>query len=459
MSAARVDLAIVGAGPAGMAAALAGRAHGLTVTVLDAQGAAGGQIYRDVAGAPASRIRLLGPDYQAGAELARRFAASGATHLRSATVWQLTRERRINYLQAGAGGELEAGAVVLCTGALERPMPVPGWTLPGVMTAGAAQILLKSADVVPAGPVVLAGNGPLLYLLADQYRRAGVRVAAMVDSTSLADWVRAAPRLPAALRDWRLLAKGMRLLRALRESGIPVHRGARGIAIDGPGEARRMRFHTAAGPQAVEAGLFLLHQGVVPDTQATRALGAAHTWNEAARCWQPATLSDGQLVGLERTYVAGDGARIMGAAAAEHSGRLAGLAAARALRGGAGGAALDADIEQARSQLRAAGAARPFLDALYRPGGAFRTPADEVVVCRCEEITAGTIRGHVRAGCLGPGQLKSFARCGMGPCQGRQCALTACEIIAAERGLPPAAIEPARVRFPLTPITLGEMGD
>jgi NADPH-dependent 2,4-dienoyl-CoA reductase/sulfur reductase-like enzyme len=447
------DIAVIGAGPAGMAAAIAARSAGLSVVVLDEQQAPGGQIYRGVLATDARRSAILGSDYSDGARLAQDFAQCGAEHRTGASVWQVSRERRIDYLRDGVPHELNARAVILCTGAMERPFPVPGWTLPGVMTAGAGQILLKASGLIPAGPVVLAGCGPLLYLLAVQYLRAGVRIAAVVDTTERADVLRALPLLPGALGDLRLLLKGWGLLRALKASGTRIFRGARGIAIEGTEAAHAISFRTRQGEQRIEASLFLLHQGIVPNTQVTRSLRATHLWDEGQLCFRPGLSTEGALAGVPGFFVAGDGASIMGAPASAASGALAGLAAARTL----GASGLDARIAQAQRKLQSLRRARPFIDAVYQPRREFRIPADPVLVCRCEEITAGEIRRHVRAGCVGPNQLKSFTRCGMGPCQGRQCGLTASEIIAAERGVAPAEVGYQRVRPPIKPITVGEL--
>lgn len=444
------DVAVIGAGPAGMAAAIAARRAGLSVVVLDEQAAPGGQIYRNVLATDARRAAILGADYEAGAALARAFAASGAEHRTGASVWQVTRERRIHYLREGVSETLDARAVLLCTGAMERPFPVPGWTLPGVMTAGAGQILLKASGVVPSARVVLAGCGPLLYLLAAQYLRAGVPIAAVVDTTERADYLRALPLLPAALRDPALLFKGWRLLRGLRD--VPHFRGATAIAIEGDTSAQSIHFHSGGREHRIATSLVLLHQGIVPNTQVTRSLRATHAWDAQQLCFRPELEAHGALRGVPGFFVAGDGATIMGALASAASGEVAGLAAARLL-GADTGAALDA----AERRLQGLRRARPFVDALYQPRRAFRIPADPVLVCRCEEVTAGEIRRHVRAGCVGPNQLKSFTRCGMGPCQGRQCGLTASELIADERGLAPGEVGYQRVRPPLKPITLGEL--
>ncbi len=445
-----VDIAVVGAGPGGMAAAVAARSAGRSVVVLDEQPRPGGQIYRGIENATPALRGVLGTDYAAGAAPVDGLRASGAHYVPGAAVWQITRERELHYLQDGAARRLRAGRVILCMGAIERPMPMPGWTLPGVMTAGAAQILLKSSAVAPAGPVALAGCGPLLYLLAWQLRRAGMPVRAVIDTTDWRAYARALPLLPGALREWRLLAKGMRLLAALRGNGTAVYGGAQALAVEGDEAARAIRFIAGGRAHRVDASLILLHQGVVPNTHASMALRAAHRWDEAQLCWVPVTHETGELAGLPGVFVAGDGAGIIGAQACAVSGRIAGLAAA-------GNHAAPAEIAALLASLRRTRAARRYLDRLFRPLPSLRVPADDVIVCRCEEVTAGELRRLVRAGCEGPNQMKAFTRCGMGPCQGRQCAVTVSELIAAERGVPVEQVGHLRIRPPLKPITLGEL--
>ena len=204
-----IDLVIVGAGPAGLAAACEARQSGLAVMLLDEQPAAGGQIYRAVDAASSKRRAVLGDDYAAGAELTRAFAASGATHVAGAAVWNVGRDLTVNYLHGGANCAVQARHIVLASGAMERPFPIPGWTLPGVMGAGAAQILYKSAGALPKEPVVLAGCGPLLYLLASQYLQAGVTLKAVIHTTQASDYVKATSHLVGALKGWRDLRKGL----------------------------------------------------------------------------------------------------------------------------------------------------------------------------------------------------------------------------------------------------------
>jgi NADPH-dependent 2,4-dienoyl-CoA reductase/sulfur reductase-like enzyme len=450
-----VDIAIVGGGPAGMTAAVTARRHGASVALLDEQLAAGGQIYRGVTDAAPERMQVLGPDYAVGAALAQEFAASGAHHIPGAAVWQVTAQRQVHYLRHGAVRSVQAQRVLLCTGAMERPFPIPGWTLPGVLTAGAAQILLKGSGMAPRSPVVLAGCGPLLYLLGWQYVRAGVPIAAIVDTTDGADYRRAVRHAGGALAGWRYLKKGLMLMATLRRAGVPFYGGATDLHVLGDREVQGLGFTSGGSRRDVRTPLVLLHQGVVPNTQFTWSLRARHVWDDAQLCWSPVTDAWGEL-DVPGIFVAGDGRGIGGAQVAALQGKLASLAATAQVRKLDDGARDDL-AEPLRAEMRRHLFIRPFLDALYRPKQANRIPADDTIVCRCEEVTAGDVRGYVRIGCAGPNQAKSFGRCGMGPCQGRQCGLTVTEVIAQARGVSPAETGYFRIRPPIKPITLGEL--
>jgi len=214
------DIAVVGAGPAGMAAATVAAAHGAAVVLFDEQGEAGGQIYRRLASQTIKDQNILGSDYYAGQELVSELGSSGAEHVTGATVWQVSPEREIGISSEGSARLLSASQVILATGAQERPFPVPGWTLPGVMTAGGAQVMLKSSGLaVP--DAVFAGSGPLLYLIAYQYMKAGIPIRAILDTTPRVNALRALPHLPSALLSIGALMKGRRWIASLRAAGIP----------------------------------------------------------------------------------------------------------------------------------------------------------------------------------------------------------------------------------------------
>jgi NADPH-dependent 2,4-dienoyl-CoA reductase/sulfur reductase-like enzyme len=449
------DLLIIGAGPAGMSAALEARRHGLSVALLDEQRSPGGQIYRNIDHSDPQRLAILGADYQAGLRLSQAFMACGARYITGAAVWQVTPQKQVHYLLDGRAHVLQARRLLIATGAYERPMPIPGWTLPGVMTAGAGQILLKSAALLPAAPVILAGCGPLLYLLAVQYLRAGIALAALVDTSSHADALRAWRQLPGALRGWRDLLKGVSLLATLRRAGVKHYRGARDLAIEGEEQAQALRFSSGGVERRIPANLILLHQGVVPNTQISWSLLLQHHWSSEQLCWSAERDAWGET-SLAGIFIAGDSGAIGGALVAQQQGRLAALAIVGQLQRLAA-PAIEALAKPYRRALARQLAARPLLDALYRPPLESRVPADEVIVCRCEEVSAGDVRQHVDLGCLGPNQTKAFGRCGMGPCQGRLCGLSVTEVIAERRGVCPEQVGYYRIRSPLKPITLAQL--
>ena len=444
-----IDLAIVGAGPAGMAAAILAAELGLGTLVADEQPAPGGQIYRAVerAGDPSP----LGPDYIAGRRLAAAFRAGAIDYRPGTALWHIEPDGGTLWLAGADGTErISARRVLLATGALERPAPIPGWTLPGVMTVGAAQILLKTADTVPEGRAVRAGQGPLLYLAALQLARAGAPPLAILETTPHANYHAAVAHLGGWWAGRHLLAKGLGLILAIRRAGIPVRRGVRGLRALGRDRVEGVAWDGGA----LVADHLFLHEGVIPNTQVTMALQLGHRWDQAQLCWRP-MLDEWGRTSIPDIAVAGDGGGIFGAEAAALSGRLAALDAAAAF-GRIADSERDRRAAPIRSALAREQALRPFLDALYRPDASVLVPTgDDTIACRCEEVTVGRIRNAVRLGAPGPNQLKAFTRCGMGPCQGRICGPIVSAVIAAERGVPMSEVGAYRPRAPYKPITVG----
>jgi thioredoxin reductase len=456
-----LDVAIVGAGPAGLAAATLCAERGLSVSLYDEQGGPGGQVHRAVTASPLAHAGILDADYWAGASAVRAFEHSGARYVRHACVWSAVRADdgvfRLG-ITAGPHGtrhtiEVRARAVILATGALERPFPIPGWTLPGVLLAGGAQALLKTAGVVPRGRTVLAGCGPLLWLLAAQYLRAGVAIEAVLDTTPRGRLAQALRHAPAFLRS-PYFAKGLSLVRSVRRR-VRIVEYVSALAIEGETAATGVRCTAEGATLVVPADTVLLHQGVVPDVNLVAAAGGALAWDDAQACFAPVVDPWGATT-VPGLYVAGDGAGIAGAEAAPLRGRLTALAVANA-GGTLDGATRDRLARPLRAALAIALRGRAFLDALYRPDAAFRVPAGDTIACRCEEVTADAVAAAARAGCPGPNQMKSYTRCGMGPCQGRYCALTVTEIIAREQHRAPGDVGCLRARFPAKPVTLGEL--
>lgn len=450
----RFDLAVIGAGPAGMTTASQAASLGLRVALLDEQPRAGGQIYRDVDRVKPARAAILGQDYTYGKRLTYQLARESLVHFTGAMVWSIEDGFRVFFTKAGNGAKVVADKVVLATGALERPMPVPGWTLPGVMTAGAGQILLKQSGVL-ARNAVLVGSGPLLYLTAAQMVRAGSPPVALIETQTRADLISAMRHLGGAMRGWQYLIKGLRLLSEIIRAGVPRYVSATNIAIEGQDTAEAISFATDGKQHRIACSTVFLHHGIVPNTQAARSLGAIHCWDDRQACFTP-KLDEWCRTNVRGLYVVGDGGGIAGAKAAEISGRLVALKLAEET-GYLPVAERDSRARLLRSALVREHAVRPFLDVAYPPYAAALTPDDDTIVCRCEEVTAGDIRGYAKLGCRGPNQTKAFGRAGMGPCQGRYCGLTVTALLTQAHGQTPDDTGYYRIRPPLKPVTLGEL--
>jgi NADPH-dependent 2,4-dienoyl-CoA reductase/sulfur reductase-like enzyme len=448
------DLVVIGAGPAGLAAASEASSLGLATLLLDEQAAPGGQIYRAIEARTLQDAGLLSGDDAHGTALAREMRQSGTDYLPWTTIFDISPDRWLGIDGPSGLSFVHGDRVLIATGALERPFPISGWTLPGVMTAGAAQILLKTTGAVTAAGTVLAGTGPLLYLLAAQLLHAGGRLDALLDTTEPGAYRRALTHLPRALGG--KLLRGLGLLRTLRRAGVRHLRGVRALRAEGGDRLESVVFSTGGAEERLPAALLLLHQGVVPNIQISQALRLDHTWHEGQLCFAPTTDGYGET-STSGIFIAGDGAGIEGAEAAAASGRIAALQIACQL-GRIDAAARDARMASPCRVRRRERRLRPFLETLYRPADAFRVPApDDVLVCRCEEVSAGQVREGVRRGAQGPNQLKAFLRCGMGPCQGRLCGLTVCETIAAARRISPAEVGYYRLRPPIKPVALGAL--
>ncbi len=453
------SLAVIGAGPAGMAAARAARDAGADVTVIDDNAAAGGQAYRDLQANAASRpgaMTVLGDDYGQGRALLERFQSCGATIMTGAGVWSVEPGGTVHVVDHAGVGQVQARRVIIAAGAMERPVPIPGWTLPGVITLGAAQTVLKSPGLVPDGRTVIAGCGPLLYLAAMQLLDAGADIAAILDTTRPGHRRAALAHLPGTLLNAAPLRKGLKWRRALKRSGVPFIPDAYGIRAHGTEALETVVYGTGGQHQTVAADTLLLHAGIVPSHHLAALAGCRLQWDGMQAAWHTVA-DDWGATTVDTIGVAGDCAAIGGAELAVQSGRLAGLDAAYRL-GFLDRAARDRAGSSVLRMIRRQRPLRRFLDSYFRPPDEFLMPPDDdTIVCRCEDVTAGAVRQAAALGAPGPNQTKAFTRAGMGPCQGRMCAATVAHLIAEVQNRPVSGIDPLRARPPLKPLTVGQM--
>ncbi len=445
------DAVVIGAGPAGLNAACGMAEFGLRVALVDEQPAPGGQIYRGVTHPEAERRFREHDEYRRGLDLVRRFLRSTVEYMPGTLVWMLE-PNRVFCLRDGRPFELKTRLTVVAVGAMERPAPFPGWTLPGVMTAGSADILRKGAGTAPQGPVILAGSGPLLPLAGSHLARDGA-LACVLDSTPPGNLLRAAPWAPLAAAGAGLLLRGARMLRTVKKSGAPLFGAVRDIAAHGSRAVEEVSFSAGGKTLRVPAKTLLYHAGVIPRTQISRALRLAHVWNARQQCWQAATDIFGES-SRQGIYLIGDCAQVRGADAAALKGKICAAAVAKKDR-------LIPPREAFRllaplfAALARVLAPRPFVDALFTPRGDIYQLADDVVVCRCENITAGEIRAAVADGLHEVNEIKLFTRAGMGNCQGRTCGPAVAGVAARALGVNAAKTGYLSCRQPVRPVPLG----
>ena len=442
---------VVGAGPAGVRAAETLLRHGVRPIVIDEAPRAGGQIYRQQpAGFTRSARALYGFEAGKATRLHAAFAAfAGRIDYRPDTlVWNLWRNVA-HTIGPNGTDELPFDALLLATGAMDRIIPLPGWTLPGVFSMGGAQVALKYQGCAIGRRVVFCGTGPLLYLVADQYRKAGARVAAVCDTARLSAAIGLLPSLAAGRAT---ILKGIYYANRLRLGGVPVLNGVTPLRFEGGSRVEALRLRTANGRErtiacdAVGYGFTLK-----PETQLADLAGLAFGFDPRARLWLPEVDEDGRG-SAPGIYLAGDGVSIAGADAAEQRGELAALA----LLKDHGVTVPTRRIETLRRGLRRLKRFRDGLDSLFPvPATLVRRINDEVVVCRCEAITAGEIRHAASA--LGAGEVnrcKALTRAGMGRCQARLCGSNIAELIAHARDVPVEAVGRLRGQAPVKPLPL-----
>jgi thioredoxin reductase/bacterioferritin-associated ferredoxin len=461
-----VDLIILGAGPAGLSAGIEAARAGAQVTLLDESVAPGGQIFRPFNyGFALKNPRILGHDYSRGLKLFSEFKSIGhhVTYLKNALVWNITGDNALSYTHDGKSFEARYRKLIIAAGAYDRPVPFPGWTLPGVFTAGGAQRLIKDSRVLPGASILLAGTGPMQMALGNQIAKAGGRVKAIVEASAIDNWWHLAR---AAWGRWALLMDAAGYFWGIRKSGIPLLR--RHIIVEARGDGRveeaiiaevdrnwRIKDGTH---KALRVDTICLGYGFIPSTELTRLAKCAHRYDPALRGWQPVR-GETMETSVPGIFAAGDCTGIGGSLAAIEEGRIAGIAAARDLGLLIDSAALQ-KIRACHQRLRGLNRLRSELNKISVPRpGLFELADDRTVICRCEELTLGEIKKVVSEGITDMNEVKRLTRMGMGRCQGRICGPVMHEIIAREKGLAPNDIPYLKPRLPVKPIPLAALGN
>ncbi|MEM7696644.1 MAG: FAD-dependent oxidoreductase [Pseudomonadota bacterium] len=424
-----VDLVIIGAGPAGIAAALTAARAGVSPVLLDERATAGGQYFK----APAEGARL-DRQHREGARQRAALAAANVEHRADALVWFADRDASgitLGVFQGGRGSVLRAKAVILATGAYERPPIVPGWTLPGVMTIGAAQSLLRSGGALPGTRIAIASEGPLGLQLAAELVRAGAppvmvaergRPHGLGNLSALLQAIAAAPRL---------VIDGAAAFATLARAGVPFRAATQLVRCEGEGRVARAVLEPVGGgaEMSVSVDAVCVGEGFLPQVEVARLLGCEAPLDPAHGAPVPVRDADGATSVLG-VFVAGDAGGLGGARVAAAEGAVVGTAALRFLGG--------QPTPVSRRALQRARRFQKALWSIYR-APARGEPAAEAMLCRCEGVRVADAAAAIASGARDLGALKRLTRLGMGRCQGRYCSGPAAQMLGAAEGFAPQA--------------------
>ena len=460
---AQTGIVVVGAGPAGINAAIAAAESGAKVTLIDGYPRTGGQYYKQMP----DEFRTAAPREAQGVEaLFGRYRRPEITLLPNTRIWNINESLLLNLQGPGAPPLLQAQAVILATGAYDRPAAFPGWTLPGVMSLGAAQSMLKSQRILPGRKILIVGSGPLLLALGAALRQAqGVEVVAVLEGSK--ELTRFKPERIAALwGQWTRLREGIDYVQTLRRAGVPYRLGwgiVRALGEESVEGAIVAKLDHDWRPipgseQTLACDTICIGYGFVPETALGRLAGADHSFQPALGGWVPGRDEFMQTT-LPGLYSVGDGAGIGGAAQAAVEGRIAGMAAAfRIDINGRTDSSLAQLVAPELSVLRRERRFQRLYGELFSPGPGLDELADgETIICRCEAIRLAEVRDAVNMGADTLGAVKGLTRAGMGECQGRICGPLLAGQVARLCGKERQAAGSFSPRPPVQPLTIGEL--
>jgi NADPH-dependent 2,4-dienoyl-CoA reductase/sulfur reductase-like enzyme len=456
------DVAILGAGPAGLAAADMLAGHGLEVHLLDENPHVGGQLLRrPAAESPAKPFLEIDGTRRHGRRLIVRLARNGVIVSKVAQVLGIFPQNRL-LVQAADGRvfEMAARCIVCATGARERFIPFPGWTLPGVISTGAAQILLKSSGMLPAPNTLVSGIGPLPLLLARQLVAHGGRVPVVLDGSSLKEKFQMLRMLHGKAGK---LAEGVWLMASLAAAGVSIRFNHRVLSAAGDHRLEAVTVArvdregriVAGSQQTYRTDCLAFGFGFVPNIELLLQAGCSALHRVDRGGWVIRT--DERLeTTISGVFAAGEVTGIAGGTKSIIEGQLCGLSVLDTLGKSVKSAATWRRRLLCRRDRELAFGA--LLNRMCRiPNPWVNSIPDDTIICRCEDTRMGDVRKRLAQGCSTTGALKKDTRCGMGNCQGRTCGPILFDILSALGQQSPETIGCFTARAPVKMVALGAL--
>jgi NADPH-dependent 2,4-dienoyl-CoA reductase/sulfur reductase-like enzyme len=456
------QVAVVGGGPAGIMAALVAARAGAKVAIIEEQKKLGGHYYKQPpVGWSFDRSSRFRRQQAEGRRLIDSLAEANVRVLTNTLAWDLFESHRLALANDDQVWQLAFEKLIIATGAWEAPIAVPGWTLPGVITGGAAQNLISSQGLIPGRRIILMGAGPFQLRIASQLVENGARVVALLDAAPTTSYLRNLLRL---MPYWTLLPEIIESLARIGRAGVRVLPSHLPIRIQGDGHVERVVASRVDGDWKPVPGsevtfdvdTVCLTYGFVPSVEVARLAGCRIDYRSDSGGWTVWHDST-QNTSVKDLLVAGDGGDIEGGMVASLEGQLAGLEAARQL-----GIIGRADCRsRLRSITNALSRTRPSVRVLQalstvKPG-AMEAVSEDTVLCRCEDVLAGTIRKVCGLRGQGLRDVKLKTRAGMGHCQGRICGHLISRYIAYKTQTEVEAVTLDTPRPPVRPVSVAAL--
>ncbi len=459
----KTELIIIGAGPGGIQAAISAAELGIDVTLIDNQSSVGGQYYKQTP----VEFSIKESDYhhQQANDLFKKLTEANVKILTNALVWGIFSNPKTNLWQITLHGQncpsrMEAEKIIIATGAYDRSIPFPGWDLPGVITAGAAQVMVKHQGVLPGKRVVISGTGPLQLAAASNLVEAGAHVLAVLDCNQQL-LMKGIPHVGALWGQWRRLQEGFQYARNLIKGKTSYRTGWSVIKVEGDQKVESVTI-AKVDPQGnpisstfkkLVVDCVVVGYGLTPNTDFFRLLDAKMVYSSAEGVFLPER-NEWFQTSEKGIYAIGDCAGIGGARQAMLEGKIAAIDIARQLNRKSL-SEMNSILFKTKQQL---GKERRFAKMLGEvfsiPSGLYSLVQPDTIICRCEQISWSEIQTAISMGAQSVTDIKNITRSGMGNCQGRTCGSILSQLMAKENKSNPEDGHYLHIRPPVHPIPI-----